>query len=57
VVVVRTGEGRAEVRGIVDKVSPEVDAASRMVFVEARLEKTETKARVLAGEIVRVARR
>lgn len=54
-VVVRVGEQHLERRAIVDKVAPEVDAASRMVFVEARLEKAETAGQTLAGELARVS--
>lgn len=53
-VLVRVGEQRIEHRATIDKVAPEVDAASRMVFVEARLEKAEPGAPVQAGEIARV---
>lgn len=54
-VLVRVGEQRAEHRATIDKVAPEVDAASRMVFIEARLERSGAAGHLLAGEIARVS--
>ncbi len=44
------------IAGVVDHVAPEIDAASRMVFVEARLEVSATSARSIPfGALARVA--
>lgn len=41
--------------GVIEKIAPEVDAAARMIFVEARLSvSTEEVASSLAGRVVRV---
>jgi RND family efflux transporter MFP subunit len=53
-VVVRVGERGAAMRGQVEKVAPEVDAASRMIIVEAALESDEAGPRVISGELARV---
>lgn len=52
---VRAGEGRPGLEGSVERVAPEVDAASRMVFVEARLTPPEAEAPLLVGEMARVS--
>ena len=53
---VRVIVGTAVVRGIVDKIAPEVDAASRLVVVEARLGPEDMPAgALLSGEIARVS--
>jgi RND family efflux transporter MFP subunit len=52
---VRTGEGRPGLEGSVERVAPEIDAASRMVFVEARLASPEAEAPLLVGEMARVS--
>jgi RND family efflux transporter MFP subunit len=54
-VTVRIGERRSELPGTIEKVAPEVDAASRMVFVEAQLEKVDPKTQVLSGGLTRVS--
>jgi RND family efflux transporter MFP subunit len=54
-VIVRAGEQGTARRAIIDKVAPEVDAASRMIFVEARLEMAEAAGHALAGELARVS--
>jgi RND family efflux transporter MFP subunit len=52
---VRVGESRLDLRGTVDKVAPEIDAASRMVFLEARLELMDPEVAVRSGEMARVS--
>jgi membrane fusion protein (multidrug efflux system) len=53
-VVVRSQQ-RAWLHGIVDKVAPEIDAASRMLFLEAHLAGTDAGAATLSGEMARVS--
>jgi RND family efflux transporter MFP subunit len=53
---VRLGLREAILRGAIDKVAPEIDAASRMMFVEAQLpEGAAVAAAALSGEIARVS--
>jgi RND family efflux transporter MFP subunit len=63
-VVVEVGEGAAEgsvaagssVHGTIEKIAPEVDAASRMVLVEAKLDLPgDAKSRLYSGAIARVS--
>jgi RND family efflux transporter MFP subunit len=54
-VVVRIGDHRIERRAAVDKIAPEVDSASRMVFIEAQLEKADSGNQILSGELARVS--
>lgn len=52
---VRAHVGGVDARAVVDKVAPEVDAASGLIVVEARLEpQTTARARPLSGEVARV---
>jgi RND family efflux transporter MFP subunit len=52
---VRVGGADQVLSGIIEKVAPEVDAASRMIFAEARLQAAGgTKARRLSGGVARV---
>jgi membrane fusion protein (multidrug efflux system)/multidrug efflux system membrane fusion protein len=52
---VRIVVGDQTVAGVVEKIAPEVDAASRMVFVEASLDiPAASRARVRSGEVARV---
>jgi RND family efflux transporter MFP subunit len=52
----RVAVGDAIFHGTIDKIAPEVDAASRMVTVEARLDLgADPKAQPLSGEIARVS--
>jgi RND family efflux transporter MFP subunit len=52
---VRVDADHLELAGRVEKIAPEIDAASRMVFVEAGLEQgAGTPGAVLSGEIARV---
>ncbi len=47
--------GAAPLRGVVEKIAPEVDAAARMIFVEARLDVSDGGvAGQLAGRVARV---
>jgi RND family efflux transporter MFP subunit len=53
---VRVAAGRLELLGRVEKIAPEIDPASRMVFVEAGLEQVASALDVvLSGEIARVS--
>lgn len=52
---VDTGDDHAALRGSIDKIAPEIDASSRMVIVEARLDKPVAGAPVLSGEMARVS--
>ncbi|HLM73275.1 MAG TPA: efflux RND transporter periplasmic adaptor subunit [Polyangiaceae bacterium] len=63
-VVVEVGEGAGSVpagftgpvMGTIERIAPEVDAASRMVIVESKLDLTgETKSRLYSGAIARVS--
>lgn len=47
--------GGAALHGSVDKVSPEVDAASRMIIVEARLDAASLDMKARSGEMARVS--
>jgi len=47
--------GGAALHGAVDKVSPEVDAASRMIIVEARLDAASLDMKARSGEMARVS--
>lgn len=52
---VRVRAGRLDLAGRVEKIAPEIDAASRMVFVEAGIDQdAATLEVVLSGEIARV---
>jgi membrane fusion protein (multidrug efflux system)/multidrug efflux system membrane fusion protein len=53
-VVVRSGQ-QLELHGTVEKVAPEIDAASRMLFVEAGLSRTDAGTATLSGEMARVS--
>jgi RND family efflux transporter MFP subunit len=52
---VSAGDDRASLRGSIEKVAPEIDAASRMVIVEARLDKPGAGGPVLSGEMAHVS--
>lgn len=52
---VRVGDRPLALRGIIDKIAPEIDAAARMVFVEANLAPIAPDSPILSGEIVRVS--
>jgi RND family efflux transporter MFP subunit len=53
---VRVAASRLELTGRVEKIAPEIDAASRMVFVEAGLEESAgALGPMLSGEIARVS--
>ncbi|HZF47368.1 MAG TPA: efflux RND transporter periplasmic adaptor subunit [Polyangiaceae bacterium] len=65
-VLIEVGEGAAEgsvpagstalVHGTIEKIAPEVDAASRMVLVESKLDLTsDAKSRLYSGAIARVS--
>ncbi len=63
-VLVEVGEGAGEgsvsatapVHGTIEKIAPEVDAASRMVLVESKLDLTsDAKSRLYSGAIARVS--
>lgn len=41
--------------GVVEKIAPEVDTASQMVFVEARVDGQDGKESILSGRVARVA--
>ncbi len=49
------GDHGAVLYGTVDKIAPEIDAASRMVFVEARLPPNDAGGSALSGETVHVS--
>ncbi len=53
--IVAAAASGGEIEGSIERIAPEVDPASRMVFVEARLR--GTLANLQAGSIVRVRRR
>ena len=48
------GERRMQITGTIDKIAPEVDAASQMIFIEARLPALDSKSPALVGEMARV---
>lgn len=54
-VVAHIGERRIPLQATIEKVAPEVDAASRMVFIEAQLPKPNADVQVLSGELARVS--
>jgi RND family efflux transporter MFP subunit len=51
--VTRSDE-RMAVEGVIEKISPEIDTAARLIFVEARLPATDLPLTMFSGEIVRV---
>jgi multidrug efflux pump subunit AcrA (membrane-fusion protein) len=52
---VRVGGAEQVLSGVIEKVAPEVDAASRMIFAEARLQVPGgSKAHLLSGGVARV---
>ncbi len=52
--IIATAAGTGDLRGTIERISPEIDPASRMVFVEARLEGAGTT--IQSGAVVRVRR-
>ena len=52
---VRVGEDARAHRGTIEKIAPEVDAAARLVFVEARLERDDAGAPPRPGALARVS--
>ncbi len=48
------GERRMQIIGTIDKIAPEVDVASHMIFVEAHLPKLDPDSFALVGEMARV---
>jgi multidrug resistance efflux pump len=53
---IRVGDARLELLGTVEKVAPEVDSASHLVVLEARILSLDPEIPVLSGEIARVSR-
>lgn len=52
---VRVRAGNLELHGTVETIAPEIDAVSRTVAVEARIEPGDApRERLVAGEMVRV---
>jgi len=54
-VMVYIGESRFAASGKIEKIAPDVDAASRMIFVEADLPPIDPQTHAFAGEMARVS--
>lgn len=52
---VYVGDARLDLPGVIDKIAPEIDAASHLVFMEARLDPIVSKPLLLSGEEARVS--